>query len=230
MSASAPHRLDPALAEAAAVCPQCKYSLEGLARSSCCPECGTPYDGRQVLLHGIMRAAGTPLWRRFAWGLLIALWTLYANLWAILLFEIGWVGVVAILLFLGTLSLGMFLSGKGEQHGIQMISFTIAGAGFFPSAARQSQNEAVRFVPWTSGERVEFRRISPFWRRMRVYRGDTAILDIGYRCPDDIAPEIQEALSQIIRREPLSPTTSSTFASASPGALPPQGHSFAGSA
>lgn len=222
MSASVPHRLDPAMAEAAAVCPQCKYSLEGLARSSYCPECGTPYDGRQVLLHGVMRAAGTPLWRRFAWGLLITLWTFYAHLWGFLIIETGWMGVVGGLLFLGSLSVGMFLSGKGEQHGMQMVSFTIAGAGFFPSTARHSQNAAVRFVPCAPGDRVEFRRISPFWRRLRVYRDDAAILDIGFRCPDVVAPEIQDVLSQLIRRETTSFTPSSASSLSLTSASPPQ--------
>ena len=53
-------------------CVCCGYCLTGLSAPSRCPECGTPFLEKTLVLHGVPRsAAGTSPIRRVAWVLLI---------------------------------------------------------------------------------------------------------------------------------------------------------------
>jgi hypothetical protein len=185
--------------QAKAVCPQCGYSLEGLDSESRCPECGAPYDGRQLVVHGVMKSAGLSMRRRLAWIGLTVLWILLLYGWPFLLLigsAIGGISVIALLL---AATIGMVFSGKGEQHGMQAVAFTQAGIGFFPHAGKTVSETPVRFVAWTGRETIHLKRILPTWKKLRVFCGDLCVVDLGFRCPDQLASPVHLQIMEMIQ-------------------------------
>ena len=68
---------------ATTVCPNCGYSLAGLARSGVCPECAREYDQSQIILYGWGRgqheSVATAKKSRLVWVLVASTFWLFAQ-------------------------------------------------------------------------------------------------------------------------------------------------------
>ncbi len=189
---SAPAALpDPAWTEGASICVGCGYSLDGLAAPGVCPECGAPFEARQLVLAGVpnsMRAGSG--WRRAAWAVLIVLLGVHSQTW-ILTFRLGWWVPLAILAMLLAGVVWLLVTGPRERGGTERFVITPAGITRVATKlqAGASSVDSI-FIPWGKADAVHLKRVSPFWKRLRVGtvsgRTITEIqFDAGVRCPDN---------------------------------------------
>jgi hypothetical protein len=181
---------DPAWTEGASICVGCGYSLDGLAAPGICPECGAPFEARQLVLAGVPNSmkAGSA-WRRAAWAVLIVLLGVHSQSW-ILTFRLGWWVPLVILAMLVAGVVGLLMTGPRERGGTERFVITAAGITRVATKlqAGASSIDSI-FIPWGKADGVHLKRVSPFWKRLRVGtvsgRTITEIrFDAGIRCPD----------------------------------------------
>jgi hypothetical protein len=186
---------DPTWTEAAEVCIGCGYSLKGLPVPGRCPECGAHFEARQLILAGVPRSAsGASVPRRAAWIGVFILTALISKLWPLFIAPGRW--VIPLIAFGGILIVVtvLLVTGQRERHGTERFCITPSGlarvpATFDPASARLD----TAFLPWSDCNAVELKRVSPFWRRLRIGRNGPrarlteVLFDAGIRCPDAAA-------------------------------------------
>jgi hypothetical protein len=197
---------DPTWTEAAEVCIGCGYALSGLPVPGRCPECGAHYEARQLILAGVPRSASgvSPL-RRAAWVVLFCAMALLSQIWPIFLSPGRW--IIAVVILGGILS-GMaflLLTSQRERHGSERFCITPSGiarvpATFDPAAQRLDS----AFIPWSDCDAFDLKRVSPYWRRLRIGRkavkaGFAAVrFDAGIRCPDASADIVSHTIAHYL--------------------------------
>lgn len=182
-------------------CVCCGYCLTGLSAPSRCPECGTPFLEKTLVLHGVPRsAAGTSPIRRVAWVLLIVAAGTYSQIWAFLLIRYWVLAVIFACGLVGGL-VGLLLTSRRERGGAERFVVSPVGIVRLP-LENPGEHERLDSVvlPWGDAMAVDLRRISPVWYRLRIGafapggRVTSAIVDAGIRCTDLLAPEVRRTI------------------------------------
>lgn len=224
---------DPRWTAADPICIACQYQLAGLASEGLCPECGTAYTARRLELQGIPSAiSGGKWWRRLVWIGLIVVGGVLSQFWPFLLLLGGGFGAWAALFVFVLLVVGiiaMIATSKRERRGSERLIFTPAGIGQLPlkPAAEGVQVDSV-FMPWGAANSVELKRVSAFWRTLRIGAVArpgapmTPIFRAGVRCPDAAAEEVTRYLLAMIHKTPLPrPTDERRVIGLAPPTTPP---------
>lgn len=198
---------DPQFTAQESGCLACAYPLTGLGAAGSCPECGAAYGGDVVVLHGVPgRVSAGPLWRRLVWVAITVVAVLFSQLFVVLLISPA-TRVVAGVLFLALAGgvIAMLATSRRERAGSERMIFTQAGIRQMPMRGHDTSPDRVEaFMEWGLANAVELRRVSPFWRRVRIGyvsapgRRMTLIFDAGVRCPDDAAPRVEALLAQFV--------------------------------
>ncbi len=192
---------------------RCGYRLTGLAAPGRCPECGTPFPDRHLVLYGVPRStAGTSLFRRCAWAVLITASVIFAYVWELVLFS----SLIMLLTIGASLAAGLMallLTSRRERAGYERFVVSPVGIARLPM---NDPGDNERFdsviVPWSGATAVELKRISPVWYRIRAGmtagggRMTSVVFDAGVRCPDELAPEVRSTLEACIRQQRDIPT------------------------
>lgn len=181
---------DPAWTEGASMCVGCGYSLDGLAAPGVCPECGAPFEARQLVLAGVPNSMKSgSAWRRGAWAVLIVLLVVHSQSWMFSI-RLGWWVPLAVLAMIVAGVVGLLVTGPRERGGTERFVITPAGITRVATKlqAGASSVDSI-FIPWGKADAVHLKRVSPFWKRLRVgtVSGSTIAgiqFDAGIRCPD----------------------------------------------
>lgn len=197
----------PRLVEEPAACLGCGYPLEGIPAPGFCPECGLGFDAglSGVMLAGVARKQGGPLWRKFVWTGIGVLAFLFTQVIAVILFSMPWLSLVIFLVIVAS-TLGMALTGKRNTSGSEHFVFTRHG---FSRWFFGSDNAVREFVVWSEGDtRVFVKRISRVWATIKIVMIDSqgkraVLLDSGFRCRGEELMLIEQMLSTLTRGESL---------------------------
>lgn len=203
---------DPVWTDAADTCVGCGYSLSGLSAPGRCPECGAPYGTGQLVLTGIVRVSRpTSPFRRAAWLAVIGGAVLLSMLWPILL---AFQAVLLLVLFLAMVGgiIALWVTGPRERSGVERLVLTPAGIARI--ALRAASDRAAwdsLFTPFDGANSVEFKRVSPVWRQVRlsvVTPGPAGtgsrpnrrrVFEAGFRCADSHAPEVERVVREFVQ-------------------------------
>ncbi len=197
----------PSLVEVPAQCLGCGYPLEGIPAPGYCPECGCGFDDgiSGLMIAGVARKQGGPVWRKFVWTCIGVVAFLFMQSLGIILFSMPWLSLVIFLAIVAS-ALGMVLTGKRNTSGSEHFVFTRAGFSrwFFGS------EHAVReFVLWVDGDaRVFLTRISRVWATLKIVTIDqqgkrVVLLDTGFRCQAEELPLIKDILNRLLNGDSL---------------------------
>ncbi len=198
-------------------CFKCSYALGGLMSPGLCPECGTRFDtlveGEDVLmLAGVPRTSSTSPGRSALWALLFVAGTVYVQFLMVFIMALGhynWLIVVGLVAW----TVAMLKSSKRERRGRE--NFILSSGGIARVAMDAHDRSDAVFVPWESVTRYELRRVSMFWRRLRMWGrssvrpGEAVVFDAGFRCPDADAPMVTEAVEFFLNSARSGPKTMS---------------------
>lgn len=215
---------DPAWVDHPDSCLVCGYSLEG-APELRCPECGSPFEKKQLVLHGVMRTRShaTPL-RRWLWFFCVAVGIAVAYLWP-LIFMSGF-GRWAVFPLLGWIALfaWLLISSPRERSGKERFIITKAGiARVQATPQKPGTSPDSIFIRWGSANAAHLQRVSKVWHRLRIGRLEDNrlldhILDAGIRCPEDQAEMVRAAIQACLDAKgdaneptPTLPTRDSRF-------------------
>ncbi|MBL4808793.1 MAG: hypothetical protein JKY43_01890 [Phycisphaerales bacterium] len=197
----------PALGERLDECLGCGYPLVGIPAPGVCPECGVGFeDGESVLVvAGVAKGSGGPVWRKVAWVGIGAVAFLYSQLWVLLVMAVPLVGLV---FFIGLLiaTTAMAMTGKQKKRGTEMFAFTVSG---FSRWTVGSDPSGRLFVAWDGiNPAVIVRRVSNVWASMKVVDFDAegkrfVMLEGGFRCPAVDIELVDKILNQLVRGESI---------------------------
>jgi hypothetical protein len=206
---------DPVWTSLTGLCVVCGYSLDGLAAPGRCPECGAPFDLRQLVVCGVFEGSrGGWTVRTWGWvGLSVSLFILIQCMVPMLAWS--WEVTLALLLALVGGVIWMIASNKRERSGSERFVFSGAGIARLPLKQPTSGVKLdSAFVPWGNASVVELQKISPVWWKLRIGEPSgeavTWVFKAGVRCPlegaDRLRGEIRalmESASAAPARDPL---------------------------
>lgn len=207
---------DPAWVDHPDSCLVCGYSLEG-APELRCPECGSPFEKKQLVLHGVMRTRShsSPL-RKWLWFFCVAFGIAVAYLWPLIFMYARW----ALFPFLGWLALfaWLLISSPRERSGKERFIITKAGIARVQAAPQRAGTSPDSiFIRWDNADAAHLQRVSKVWRRLRIGRLDgnrlvDHILDAGVRCPEDQAEMVRATIQEYLNgKEPALGATTAPF-------------------
>lgn len=131
-------------------------------------------------------------------------------------------GLGLMLLFAWWMAVGLFVfviggliwfvvSSPRERRGAERFAFTPSGVARLPLAQTESADRV--FLPWQGANRIEVKRIGPFWRRVRIGQAvpggqlGNIIFDAGVRCPDQHADDVEAVIRSLMESSrPPAPT------------------------
>lgn len=179
------------------VCVACGYALTGLAVPGRCPECGTGYSERELVLHGVPRRAGGPLWRRVVWVLLgVGAFGISQGFGVAFMIPGGLVimGVTLATIIAGATAM-LLTGGARERSGAARFVFT--EDGLTVKALSGESSDALRYT-WDEIRGARIQRISDVWFRLRLTRGEDGfggvVFDAGVRCPSPMAQDVLDTI------------------------------------
>jgi len=192
---------DPQWTELAELCIRCGYCLRGLPVPGRCPECGAPFEARQLVLAGVPhnRARGRPF-RTALWIAAVLAATVFSSVWAMLIF-IWWALPLIILVVLVGYFVALLVTSPRERRGTERFVLSPGGVARMPAEATRAINLDAVFIPWEGCNSYELRRVSAVWYRLRI--GQSAVVggpirdvifDAGIRCNDEWAGIIGSTL------------------------------------
>lgn len=201
-------------------CARCGYALGGLARPGVCPECSLPFAERHLIMAGLVsRARRAPLGRRIAWVAVIGAFVAITMLWPVFLVFDALLLVVTLLVATGGLA-WLLATSRRERRSTERFLFTPGGVARLALTAQQrgpgasatsgAGHDSV-FTPWDGANAVEFKRISPYWRRIRIGIAQPGgplqrtVFEAGVRCPDSTAAGAEQAVRELVARGLIAP-------------------------
>jgi len=195
----------PELVERLDECLGCGYPLEGIPAPGFCPECGVGFDdGASVLvLGGIAKKMGGPVWRKVVWVLIGILAFVYSQLLGILILSVPWIGLlVFVMLVLSTLAMAM--TGKQKKRGSEIFAFTRSGFSRWTVGSKPSSRD---FVAWEGVHPAAIaKRVSGVWASVKVVsfdeQGKRIIpIECGFRCKEEDIAWVQDILGLMVSGE-----------------------------
>lgn len=221
---------DPIWTDRASICVACGYSLEGLPAPGACPECGSAYDARQLILAGVPNSnSGSSIPRRLAWAAVVVIGVAHTLLWPVQL-ALNWTVLVAVTAGLAGAVAYLLVTGPRDRGGTERFVVTPAGIWRTPPSANLTETgRGSALVPWEGADGVESKRISAVWRRLRIGhrsggRLGRVVFDAGIRCPDARVGEVLATIEQCMwRGRAVGGSEPPRHGGAVSGPLPPQG-------
>ncbi|MBC7771486.1 MAG: hypothetical protein H7210_03210 [Pyrinomonadaceae bacterium] len=218
---------DPQWVQSAASCFGCGYSLVGLETRGLCPECGAPYEARQLILAGVPgKTVGAPAWRRAAWILLGISACFSLHVAAFFLLFVSWVVSLMWLIVLIGSFVYMIATSKRERRAAERLVITpygiarmalvptppkTGGNGMEPGLSMLHDADHARpdtlLIPWGDANTLEFRRLSPVWCSIRIghiaagKKKMRVLFSAGIRCPQATGEMVRAAIESNMRRE-----------------------------
>lgn len=174
-------------------CLSCGYSLRGLGTTCRCPECGFVVDDRTLILHGVLNrgVSASPL-RAGLWAVVFALGIALGYTWTLLILAIGWLYMVVLFFcWLGLLAV-LIATSRRERAGRFALVFTVGG--FLPVVDLDDERPEGEPIGWDRVGAIQLDRVSPVWRKLRIYGEGRTLLNAGVRCPDDLAERVFRTL------------------------------------
>jgi len=201
----ADHLPDPLWTALPQRCLSCNYLLTGLSSPGRCPECGFQWGEQTLILNGVANSStGTPLWRKVSMAVSGLCAVGMSMFWPVLFFLPPMVGTFLVVVCIGVL-IYLIASGKRQRRGVEQFIFVDKQ---FAQCAVADCDEADNLLyDWQQINRVELKRISPVWYRLRLgwiheshrYMS-RVVLSIGFRCPDELAESVKDYLQNCINQ------------------------------
>lgn len=158
------------------------------------------------MLAGVPRRASVSRSRAALWCLLVAAWFFGLQLFPLLIHFGGEWLLLGLLALVGA-TLAMVLTGKRERRGVERFLIDSSGVTRLGlHAGKPGSTPDPVFIPWGEADSVDFQKVSPVWRRLRIgTRADggrltAVVFDAGVRCPEAIAEKVAAAIATRIRR------------------------------
>ena len=192
---------DPIVAARDAACLGCGYSMEGLDQRTVCPECGTVWADRQLVMWGVPTLKSvTTRGRRIAIVVVVVIGMFWVQ---VLFFSVALFGARLTLSALLVLIVGMVWllatsRGKGgEKSRIVVMPGRIAVQPMRrPKPGETWMSTVIRLEP---GGRGGVRRVSAHWARVRVVdAAGREIFAAGVRMPMAMTAAVHGALQDAI--------------------------------
>ncbi|MGH7132473.1 MAG: hypothetical protein ACREJO_11060 [Phycisphaerales bacterium] len=124
------------------------------------------------------------------------------------------VAIVWLMIMIAAVGMAVFLvaTGKRERAGIERFVFTPSGVARLPMKPPADGTLLdTQFTPWVGQVRMDVKRISPFWRRIRVTGesgGSLVTLFVaGVRCTDADAERVGDLIRQCMAGKVITPPT-----------------------
>lgn len=194
--AKAAHLPDPQFDCLVPDCLRCGYDLRGTVAPGPCPECGLAFDSSYLVLCGVAnRSQAGMTSRRWAWVALAVIGGVYSQFIGVL-FMFQPVIAIGIGLGIGVWLFAMVLTKKSDRRGQERFVFGRRGIVCLPLVTGDV-GAARAYIAWPPGAEVFVRRISPFWRHVRITWTGGVIFDAGVRCPDDVADAVSARLIEL---------------------------------
>lgn len=197
----------PMLVERLDECLGCGYPLEGIPAPGFCPECGVGFDeGKSVLvLAGVAKNSGGPMWRRIVWILIGILAFVYSQLLGILIMTVPWIGLIIFLMLVFS-TIAMAMTGKQKKRGSEVFAFTKSGiARWTTGSVATSRN----FKLWEGTNPAAFvRRVSSVWASVKIVSFDdngkrVVPIECGIRCRVEKIPYVEASIKLLILGESI---------------------------
>lgn len=197
---------DPSWTEAAELCVGCGYCLRGLTPPGRCPECGVPFEGRQLLLYGVPhRAASRWNFRTFSWIGLAVIVVVFSQCWPLVLMALPWYFTVAGAGLLLVWLVAMMATSRRERRGAERFVISPAGIARLPlNDPADGQPLDTTLVAWGEADGVLLKRVSPFWKKLQIGVWDgggklsALVFEAGVRCPDAAAEEVLRVIREYL--------------------------------